>query len=54
MIFSAILDDYYSYLRLSTGFAVAALIACELIVTNAITSANVPDNMNIHGLTAVL
>jgi|GEM_PF-113359 len=38
----------YSSLKLSTGFTTAALMACELTVTSAITSATIPASANIH------
>ena len=39
---------FYSYRRLSTGFAVAARIACQLTVSKAIVSARPPASANIH------
>ena len=38
----------YSFRRLSTGFAKAALMACELTVSNAISIASNPATANIH------
>ena len=40
----------HSYRRLSTGFAVAALTACEPTVNKAMTNANKPVTANIHRL----
>src|SRR5258708_7852095 len=39
---------FYSVLKLFTGFANAALIACELTVINAIKNAIAPAAKNIH------
>ena len=38
----------YSVLKLFTGFAIAALIDCELIVINAINRVIAPAPPNIH------
>lgn len=38
----------YSLLKLLTGFASAALIACSEIVTTAISAAMIPASKNIH------
>lgn len=42
----------YSYLKLSTGFARAALIACVLTVSSAITNARPPAKANTHQVMA--
>ena len=41
-------DRHHSYLKASTGFAVAARIACQLTVSSAIIKAKDPDSTNIH------
>ncbi len=38
----------YSSRKLSTGFATAARMACQLTVSNAMTTATTPANANIH------
>jgi len=44
----------YSYLKLFTGFATAALIAWKLTVTNAIIRAITPDSAKTHKLKFIL
>jgi hypothetical protein len=44
----------YSVLRFLTGLAIAAFIACELTVINAIETASKPANANIHQRISVL
>src|SRR5690606_31870239 len=41
-------SPFYSSLKLSTGFAAAARMACQLTVSNAITTAAKPATANIH------
>jgi hypothetical protein len=45
---------HHSYLKFSAGFAVAARIACQLTVNDAIVSASAVARMNIHQLYEVL
>ena len=44
----------YSYLKLSTGFLVAALQLCQLTVTKATATAIIPATANTHQLSSVL
>jgi hypothetical protein len=46
--------DFYSYLKASTGFLVAALQLCQLTVRSAIPKARKPAKIKIHQLRSVL
>jgi hypothetical protein len=45
---------FYSYLKLSIGFLVAARQLCQLTVSSAIPSASKPASAKIHQLSVVL
>jgi len=46
--------SFYSYLKLSTGFDIAAFIAWKLTVANAISIAIPPERTNIHQPISIL
>jgi hypothetical protein len=47
-------EDVYSVLKLFTGFAIAAFIARELTLINAITIDTIPPTKNNHQLNSIL